>query len=820
MRISGDFDDDNLVAYWKFDDPDTDSQDSLSYQIAKDSSKYGNNLFLKTVPSSSAVEITKNGESLQTHALSFHNNYAMQPNFEDMPQRDFTIEFWAKTGELDTKPYSAQEAPQYSEFLSFATVSVGDDIVGNDNGLADAAFIDDAIRIERYLTEFQDSRYLENAKVSTRGAISIRVNANRQGNGKKFDNWLDFSTNWVDGDWHHIAVTWSFYTGTTTLFFDGKQIKPFWASQEGVVTDRDPSQGGVSPVIGKGVTRSSKGSLVLGQNQECFSGCFSPSLSYDGQMAVLRIWDRVLSESEIKSNMMMEQPSKTLGLKSMYNFQLNSVGMGSGIVKDLNGAQDLLLGGDGPSFRYSDAPLTDQQGRVMEMSSTAIGYALRLHDEQVLMLTNFQGFPGSAVTVEFWMQSVDSCRMGVPFSYAAGNYQNLDNAFLIFNYNDWGVSVMEDEGTGKDHTSGIAATDGKWHYVAVTWTSQTGMVRLYQDGRLAWVVQRGKGKVIPSGGTLVIGREQDCEGGCFDSAEGAAGQTEDGSDIQYGAQDFFGILDEMRLWSVELTPEQIYTNYQHDLSVYSDQIPSTKQLSVSQNQDGLVAYWTFDEGSGYSVRDRTGNNHDLAILEPPEWVVVSYNTSRGGSVCGNSIVEHTEQCDDGNLRDGDGCDSSCNIEPGYRCLGQTSICTRLEKSSFTDAYKLQNIQQSKDIQSRLNSNSNNSNDLKNNGAVIGLSIAVVFLVVVIVFGSVLYVKREWVYDHFPAVERGVRGLQDKMGGLGNKKLEYHQYDVVAWDPEQTGLTKNLGTSSENFLSPYAKLPDEEMTTKVDNVSQK
>ena len=42
----------------------------------------------------------------------------------------------------------------------------------------------------------------------------------------------------------------------------------------------------------------------------------------------------------------------------------------------------------------------------------------------------------------------------------------------------------------------------------------------------AWSTVRGKGKHIPSGGTLVIGREQDCPGGCFDSHPGAAGQTQ------------------------------------------------------------------------------------------------------------------------------------------------------------------------------------------------------------------------------------------------------------------------------------------------------
>ena len=56
---------------------------------------------------------------------------------------------------------------------------------------------------------------------------------------------------------------------------------------------------------------------------------------------------------------------------------------------------------------------------------------------QVLMLSNFQGWPSAAITVEFWMWSVDTCRWGSPVSYAAGSYESADNTFLLFNYNDW-----------------------------------------------------------------------------------------------------------------------------------------------------------------------------------------------------------------------------------------------------------------------------------------------------------------------------------------------------------------------------------------------
>jgi cysteine-rich repeat protein len=43
--------------------------------------------------------------------------------------------------------------------------------------------------------------------------------------------------------------------------------------------------------------------------------------------------------------------------------------------------------------------------------------------------------------------------------------------------------------------------------------------------------------------------------------------------------------------------------------------------------------------------------------------------------CGDGILDPEEQCDDGRNDDGDGCNSSCAIEPGYSCAGQPSGCT-------------------------------------------------------------------------------------------------------------------------------------------------
>jgi len=39
--------------------------------------------------------------------------------------------------------------------------------------------------------------------------------------------------------------------------------------------------------------------------------------------------------------------------------------------------------------------------------------------------------------------------------------------------------------------------------------------------------------------------------------------------------------------------------------------------------------------------------------------------------CGDGLVAGTEECDDGDKVSGDGCDSDCNIEPGWACSSST-----------------------------------------------------------------------------------------------------------------------------------------------------
>ncbi|GMH36287.1 hypothetical protein BSKO_04155 [Bryopsis sp. KO-2023] len=817
MRLTGGDLDGNrdLVAYWKFDDPGTEGYESSG--IARDSSGKGNDLDLFTPPKREDVWIiSDDGRKLKTGALKFKNNYAMNSEVSTMPTRDISIEFWARGGNLtgDADPVTNE---RYSEFLSFATQSYGDGNVENDFGFADSAFMDDAIRIERYLTEYNRSDYLKNTQISTKGAISVHINANRQGNGKHEDNWLDFATNWVDDQWHHLAITWEYESGNTNLYFDGEKVVPFWRAVQGEISDEDPSRGGVDSSLAPRVERKSFGSLVFGQNQECYGGCFSPSAAYDGYLADIRIWDRVLDGNFIAKNMYAKQPANSDGLAMHYKFHKEHV-KGSRErnlkVTELQGRMDLSLGSIAPSFQYSDAPLTNNDGTPLPKPSPGkMGHALKLHDRQVLMLHDFHDFPSKEITVEFWMWSIDTCREGVPFSYASGDYQSKDNTFLVFNYNNWGVAIMEDEGTADDHNAGFGSTDGRWHHIAVTWSSKTGQVTLYDNGRPQWVVKRYQGGTIPSGGTLVIGREQDCPGGCFDSAPGAAGDIQPVTDLEYGPQDYFGIIEEMRVWKRVRDPSEIYKSMKFDSDTYRGE----DNFDINRNDRDLVAWWKFDEGQGYSVKDETGRGHTLRLLEEPDWVVAKWLAS-----CGDGVMEGGEECDDGNKQNGDGCDRDCQIEDGWICDAVSpSMCRPVNSKQETgknanNALDRRSFGSGKaEAYGQLTTRAESSGGSKKKA---GSSVATVFivllcLVIVAFIVFVAYRKRETIYEYVPAVEDFVHASKARVGRAMGSRRDYNTLSTL--DPQLTDVAPEFIDSQHPAAyqppgrpGPYEPIPDD------------
>ncbi|MDJ0765842.1 MAG: right-handed parallel beta-helix repeat-containing protein [Myxococcota bacterium] len=55
-----------------------------------------------------------------------------------------------------------------------------------------------------------------------------------------------------------------------------------------------------------------------------------------------------------------------------------------------------------------------------------------------------------------------------------------------------------------------------------------------------------------------------------------------------------------------------------------------------------------------------------------------FDDSNCMAICSNGALEPTEECDDGNMTAEDGCSSACEIEEGFNCLGNPSVCSQCD----------------------------------------------------------------------------------------------------------------------------------------------
>lgn len=72
-------------------------------------------------------------------------------------------------------------------------------------GVVDSVFTDDAIRIEKYYEEYRNTADLKYMDMTTKGSITVHINSNRDGNGRRFENWLDYAVEWCVARLHMIA---------------------------------------------------------------------------------------------------------------------------------------------------------------------------------------------------------------------------------------------------------------------------------------------------------------------------------------------------------------------------------------------------------------------------------------------------------------------------------------------------------------------------------------------------------------------------------------------------------------------------------------
>ena len=125
--------------------------------------------------------------------------------------------------------------------------------------------------------------------------------------------------------------------------------------------------------------------------------------------------------------------------------------------------------------------------------------------------------------------------------------------------------------------------------------TSTGILSANQWCHVAAVKNGGQRKLF------INGAEYNLSGGALNvSANNNAVRI--GTD--YGSRFFDGRIDEVRIWNIPRTQDEIITTMETDPS----------------NEEGLVAYYNFNEGAGDTLFDLTGNGHNGVLIGSPSWV--------------------------------------------------------------------------------------------------------------------------------------------------------------------------------------------------------
>jgi hypothetical protein len=248
---------------------------------------------------------------------------------------------------------------------------------------------------------------------------------------------------------------------------------------------------------------------------------------------------------------------------------------------NVNGAPPLTISGtsvtqpfDGQFIEMAvEAVVPDAAAVAAREGGTSSGSALKFSGAQLATVADAALLHPGSFTEEAWFQ----------FQGASGTYNAIfgkpNGAGIDDSYTLW-----VEAGTLRGYASTTTALSlttpwtavPEWHHAALTYDAQANRQALYVDG-------------TPVACSTVTGAIK------YDNHAVLIG-----ADVDNGALNGFwnGSLDEVRLFGVARSPDQIWSDLQ------------THELGPTA---GLIAEWTFDENTGQSAADSSGNALDAVL---------------------------------------------------------------------------------------------------------------------------------------------------------------------------------------------------------------
>jgi VCBS repeat-containing protein len=178
-------------------------------------------------------------------------------------------------------------------------------------------------------------------------------------------------------------------------------------------------------------------------------------------------------------------------------------------------------------------PVNDAPVAMADIEATAATFVRSTANYAVK--SGFSMFPSDNLTIEFMTQvDADNTALDTFMGYATttGN----DNTFVVFRQGDSIATNIR--GVERDY-SAPALFDQQWHHVALTYNAASGVAKAFLDGVAIGSSTYSPG-ALPTGGTFILGQEQDTLGGTFDVT-----------------QSLIGAMSDVNIWSRVLSASEI-----------------------------------------------------------------------------------------------------------------------------------------------------------------------------------------------------------------------------------------------------------------------
>ncbi|NIG53555.1 LamG-like jellyroll fold domain-containing protein [Chitinophaga sp. Cy-1792] len=344
----------------------------------------------------------------------------------------------------------------------------------------------------------------------------------------------------ADGKWHHLAVSFD-RDGLVKMYEDGTLINSASMATIGDISTAYP--------------------LAIGQD-----GTLAYSKVMDGNIAEVRIWDKVIPESELITWMSKPVTSAHPSYSSLHSYWKGAEGTGSS---------------------WTDYAVA---GNNATLYGTPVWQAAAVPPPALVFGSGAYARPASGTAYQFATGNFTlECRVktsswsGDPAILSDKNWNSGNNKGYILaasSGGQWKANISN--GTTRADVNGGVIADNQWHHIAVS-VNRGGYMLTYQDGvKVDSVLLAGVTGTIASGLPFAI--------------------AQDGT-LTY-AYPFTGSIADIRIWSTVVSGATLNTWKNMDVT------------SAHPNYSSLAGYWKAHEGSGSTLTDASSAANNAAVTNP------------------------------------------------------------------------------------------------------------------------------------------------------------------------------------------------------------